>query len=159
MKKITPFLAIIIILNLFIADSKNTVKVDDASVIEIGAYNVRRDNNNNYLIDIYASNNEPIAGLQFEIEGQNFEILNVDGGRAERAGFTFYNGKKGVVLAFSLQGKLITEVDSVYKKMNPLFTVTARKKTDIKSEFKFKTLVAGQKGVKLPSNFVPIYID
>ena len=129
----------------------------DLSVIEIGAYNVRNDKNGDYLIDIYASNKQPIAGIQFELLNEDFEILDALGGRAAHSGFSFYNGKGGIVLAFSLKGKVVSPVDDVYKKVNPLFTLKVNKKNkDRVSVFNFKTLISSQKGVKLDSKFVPI---
>ena len=46
------------------------------SVIEIGGYNVRTSGDGNYLVDIYASNRQTIAGIQFELLEQDFEILD-----------------------------------------------------------------------------------
>lgn len=128
-------------------------------VIEIGAYNVRQNNEGNYLIDIYSTNHKAIAGIQFEVLGEDFDILQVDGGRASRAGFKFYIGKKGVILAFSLEGKTISPVDEMFNKMNPLLTLTVKRNSKKASEFNLKTLIAGEKGVKLESAFTPIVID
>ena len=127
------------------------------SIIEIGAYNVRNDKDGDYLIDIYASNKEPIAGIQFELLGKDFEILDVSGGRAAHSGFSFYNGKGGIILAFSLKGNAVAPVDDVYKKVNPLFTVKVNKSSGKEtSVFNLKTLVSSSKGVALKSKFIPI---
>ncbi len=127
------------------------------SIIEIGAYNVRNDKDGDYLIDIYASNKQPIAGIQFELLGKDFEILDVSGGRAAHSGFSFYNGKGGIILAFSLKGDAVAPVDDVYKKVNPLFTIKINKSSDKEaSVFNLKTLVSSSKGVALKSKFIPI---
>ena len=128
------------------------------SVIEIGGYNIRTSEDGNYLVDIYASNRQPIAGIQFELLEQDFEILDAFGGRAKHSGFSFYNGKGGIILAFSLQGKAISPVEEAYKKVNPLFTVKIKKNNDKVSSLDLKTLVSSQKGVKLDSKFIPVEI-
>ncbi len=133
-------MGLFIIFSCIIGLSTANSVISNESIIEIGAYNIQKDNNGNYLINIYASNDKPIAGLQFEILGEDFEILSVDGGRAKRSGFTFYNSKKGIILAFSLEGKTISPVDDVYKKMNPLLIITAKKRDTIPAELKFKTI-------------------
>ena len=129
-----------------------------SATIEIGGYNVRPSKDGNYLIDIYASNKQPIAGIQFELLGQDFEILDASGGRAAHSGFSFYNGKGGIILAFSLQGKAVLPVEEVYKKVNPLFTITIKKNNDKASVLNLKTLVSSQKGVKLDSRFIPVEV-
>ncbi len=146
--------------SLSISDSVKNSNDDrsEKSVIEIGGYNVRKNDDGNYLIDIYASNNEPIAGVQFELLGQDFKILDTAGGRAAHSGFSFYNGKGGIILAFSLQGKAVLPVEEVYKKVNPLFTITAKKMNNNPSEFNLKTLISSQKGIKIDSRFIPILI-
>ena len=127
------------------------------SIIEIGAYNLRNDKDGDYLIDIYASNKQPIAGIQFELLGEDFEILDVSGGRAAHSGFSFYNGKGGIILAFSLKGNAVAPVDDVYKKVNPLFTIKVNKSIEKEvSVFNVKTLVSSSKGVALKSKFIPI---
>ena len=138
-------------------ESDASLKPASTAIIEIGAYNVRNDKDGDYLIDIYASNRQPIAGIQFELLGEDFEILDASGGRAAHSGFSFYNGKGGIILAFSLTGKAVSPVDDVYKKVNPLFTVKVNKRS-VKEEFIFnlKTLVSSQKGVKLDSKFIPV---
>ena len=137
----------------------NTISNNDQPIIEIGAYNIRQNNEGNYLIDIYSVNHKPIAGIQFKLLGEDFEILKVDGDRASRVGFQFYIGKKGVILAFSLEGKTVSAVDEMFKKMNPLLTLTVKKKSKEASEFNLQTLIAGKKGVKLESTFIPFLID
>ena len=130
-------------------------QVVEDSVIEIEASNIRKQKNH-YLIDIYANNmNKNIAGIQFNLIGEDFTILETSGGLAEKAGFNFYNGSKGVVLAFSLEGKTISNP----KKRNPLFTLKVQKNNKGASEFNIKTLIAGERGVKLESVFSPIVID
>jgi hypothetical protein len=68
-----------------------------ADIIEIRGDNVRKDSEGNYLIDIYAKHNQPIAGIQSEVLGKGSQVLDVSGGKAGDAGFNFYNGEKGKI--------------------------------------------------------------
>lgn len=144
----------------FSEDSSRTTQdslkqVVEESVIEIEASNIRKEKNQ-YLIDIYANNmNKNIAGIQFNLIGEDFTILEASGGLAEKAGFNFYNGSKGVILAFSLEGKTISNP----KKRAALFTLKVQKNNKKPSEFNIKTLIAGERGVKLESIFSSIVID
>ena len=183
------------------------------NVIEIGVSNVKNLGNSEYLIDIYAKNDVPIAGIQFDILGEPFTdqkngkwdrnepfrdvntnsswdegepftdklnnqwdfgepykdvnknnkfdhelftILEVSGGRAEANGLDFHLGNnKGVILAFSMKGNLINE----YKDGNiSLFSIKVRKNTNIPCEFNIQSIIAGQKGVKVASKFLPTVV-
>lgn len=135
----------------------NQTEVD---YIEIGAHNIRQNNEGEYLVDIYANNKEAVAGIQFELLGNDFSIISVDGGRSKNSGFIFHTGlKKGIVLAFSMEGKTIAPTHSLNKRINTVFTIKARKNTKESSIFDVKTLIAAPKGIKLESQFVPIVID
>ena len=132
----------------------------EVNYIEIGAHNIRQNNEGEYLIDIYANNKEAVAGVQFELLGNDFSIISVDGGRSKNSGFIFHTGlKKGIVLAFSMEGKTIAPTHSLNKRINTLFTVKVKKNTKESSIFDVKTLIAAPKGVKLESQFVPVMID
>ena len=94
------------------------------------------------------------------ILGNDFSIISVDGGRSKNSGFIFHTGlKKGIVLAFSMEGKTIAPTHSLNKRINTLFTVKVKKNTKESSIFDIKTLIAAPKGIKLESQFVPIMID
>jgi len=132
----------------------------EVNYIEIGAHNIRQNNEGEYLIDIYANNKEAVAGIQFELLGNDFSIISVDGGRSKNSGFIFHTGlKKGIVLAFSMEGKTIAPTHSLNKRINTLFTVKVKKNTKESSIFDVKTLIAAPKGIKLESQFVPVMID
>ena len=64
----------------------------EVNYIEIGAHNIRQNNEGEYLIDIYANNKEAVAGVQFELLGNDFSIISVDGGRSKNSGFIFHTG-------------------------------------------------------------------
>ena len=156
-------LTLVIVFSCFLSFcfSENTEPIKDPSkqlikkaIIGIEAGNIRK-NKEGYLIDIYANNmNKNIAGIQFELIGEDFTILEVSGGLAETAGFNFYNGARGVILAFSLEGKTISQP----KKRTPLLVLKVQKNNSESSEFKLKTLIAGERGVKLESTFTPLVI-
>ena len=132
----------------------------EVNYIEIGTHNIRQNNEGEYLIDIYANNKEAMAGVQFELLGNDFSIISVGGGRSKNSGFIFHTGlKKGIVLAFSMEGKTIAPTHSLNKRINTLFTVKVKKNTKESSIFDVKTLIAAPKGIKLESQFVPVMID
>ena len=137
------------------SNQEKQIQIVEKPVIDIKANNIRKDKNH-YLIDIYAENmSNSIAGIQFNLIGEDFVIVEVGGGLAEAAGFNFYNGAKGVVLAFSLEGETI----AIPKTRTPLLTLKVQKSNNRASEFNLKTLIAGERGVKLESVFTPIVID
>ena len=128
-------------------------------IIEIRGDNVREDDEGNYLIDIYAKHSQPIAGIQFEVLGKDYQVLDVSGGKAGDAGFNFYNGEKGIILAFSLEGKLINPIQEANEVIAPLLVLKLKKINPNSFEFNLKTLIAGKRGIKLESAFTPIVID
>ena len=135
----------------------NQVEID---YIEIGAHNIRQNNEGEYLIDIYANNKEAVAGVQLELLGDDFSIISVDGGRSKNSGFIFHTGlKKGIILAFSMEGKTIAPTHSLNKRINTLFTIKLKKNTKESSIFDIKSLIAAPKGIKLESKFVPIVVE
>ena len=147
---------------MLISISFGTINTNQAEInyIEIGAHNVRQNNDGEYLIDIYANNKQSIAGVQLEILGGDFSIISVDGGRSKNSGFIFHTGlKKGIILAFSMEGKAIAPTHSLNKRINTLFTIKLNKKVKDSSIFDIKTLIAGPRGIKLESRFIPIVID
>ena len=184
------------------------------SVIDIGVSSVKKLSNGEYLIDIYAKNSVPIAGIQFDILGEPFKdqkngkwdkgekftdlnsniswdeaepfldevnndwdfgepftdlnkndkydnelftILEVTGGRAEKNGFNFHIGKnRGIILAFSMKGNSIApskDLESL-----SLFTIKVKKNSKTPLEFNIHSIIAGQKGVKIDSQFIPTVI-
>ncbi len=190
--------------------------MSNSNVIKLGVGNIDNLGNGEYLIDIYAKNNLPIAGVQFDILGEKFEdrgngrwdtgedfkdingnnkwdngepfmdkannkwdegepfidsnkngrydselftILDVKGGRAGENGFDFRFGKdKGVILSFSMKGDTVEPINTKNKGTLTLLSVKLKKINSTPSEFNMHSIVAGKKGVKLDSYFVPIMI-
>ena len=136
------------------ANQENQVQLIENSIIDIKASNVRK-NRDHYTVDIFADNiDKSIAGIQFNLIGEDFTVIEVNGGLAESAGFNFYNGAKGVILAFSLEGRTI----SASKVKTPLLVLKVQKNIKGSAELNFKTLIAGERGVKLDSKFKSIVI-
>ena len=128
------------------------------NVIQLSGSNVRK-SGDNYLIDIIAKNvNNNIAGLQFEIIDENYSIVEASGGLAASNGFNFYPGSGGVILAFSLEGKTIlaTEKKRNNSAYEPLITLEIKKNTKEPADLMLKTIIAGEKGIKLDSSFLPL---
>ena len=138
------------------AEEQAAISSIKSSNIKISADNIRKQSRT-YLVDIYAKNVQSnIAGIQLELIGEDFKIVEAMGGLAEKAEFNFYNGARGVVLAFSLKGKTISKED---KQKEPLLTLKIVKNNFNAAEFNLKTLIAGERGVKLESTFTPVVID
>ena len=144
---------------------KSDVKSGLSNIVELGAINLRqvktaKDMPKEYLADIYAHNKDIMAGVQLELEGEDFTVLNVEGGRVGDNNFiTHVGSKRGVILAFSMTGKMIAAIDSIDQTKNTLFTLHFKKNVDGPSEFKMKALLANKTGDKLDSNFIPFLID
>ena len=96
--------------------------LDPSRPIEIGVTSI--DNNSNYLLSVYMINHQPVSGIQFDLEPQNFFVVDtVYGGRAEKNGFSLHYNKSGRILGFSLSGSVIPESKSLNKEDNILFEV------------------------------------
>ena len=166
--------------------SSFNIILSNNNLIDIGVESVKSLGSGEYLIDIYAKNSLPIAGIQFDILGENFEdtnankkwdigenfedanengkydselfdMLDVTGGRAEKNGLEFHTGKdKGVILAFSMKGNTIAPTKDL--ESLTLFTIKVKKKSTLPLSFNVRPIIAGQRGVKLESRFIPTVI-
>ncbi|MAV65214.1 MAG: hypothetical protein CMG00_08505 [Candidatus Marinimicrobia bacterium] len=135
-------------------------KIEYSDIVEVGAVNIRKAESGTYMADIYAHNNQIMAGVQFELLGKDFKILKVEGGRVGDGNFITHVGSdKGVILAFSMTGKMISAIDTLDYSKNKLFTLHFKKNIDKPSEFKMKALLAGKTGTKLSANFIPFLVD
>ena len=108
---------------------------------------------NDVIIDIYSINQTSIAGVQFEIEPKGlFTIDSIKGGRCANAGFELYSNKKGVLLGFSLSGKLIPKSKNNNIEDNILFSVYGKKNASLSNQtITLKTTLAGKSGKKINS--------
>ena len=156
-KGLTLFVSFLCFVNF--SFTQETEPKSSLDIIEIRGDNVSKDSEGNYLIDIYAKHSQPIAGIQFEVLGKDYQVLDVSGGKAGDAGFNFYNGEKGIILAFSLEGKLVEPIQEANEAIAPLLVLKIKKINPDPLEFKLQTLIAGKRGIKLESVFIPIMID
>ena len=132
-----------------LAIKKTYVEVGIASIIETK-------DNNNVIIDIYAINKMPIAGIQFEIMPSNlFTIDSISGGRCAQLGFELHSNNKGLLLAFSLRGEEISISKNNIPNRNILFSVYGKKNKVIHNQvIDLKTTLASKMGKKINSKVV-----
>ena len=121
--------------------------------------------------DFTDSNNNKIYDLGEDFVDQNnndlwdselFTILEVSGGRAKKNGLEFYFGeKKGILLSFSMQGNIIEPTNLDNKDDLILLSIRVKKKiiTDSNITFNINPIIAGQRGIKLESGFIPTVIE
>lgn len=152
LKKVLIFFSFIICIESEVKLKKTDSLKSLDNIIQLSGSNIRI-LDDNYLIDIYSKNRfSNIAGLQFETIGQDFSLIKASGGLAESSGFNFYPGSGGVILAFSLEGKIIPS-----KTLDKhLITLEIKKNNTKPSDLKLKTIIAGEKGIKLESIFLPL---
>lgn len=100
----------------------------DAPVVQVGFESVIEQDDGSYLLNIYAINKEPVAGVQFQLMPEGIFIVDsVSGGRCSDAGFMLKSNSKGVIIGFSMQGDVISPSVSNKKEDNILLTVKAKK--------------------------------
>ena len=118
--------------------------------VEVGIASIE-ENNDNVIINIYAINDVPIAGVQFEIEPNDiFSIDSIAGGRCTDLGFQLHSNNKGVLLGFSMTGKEISK--SINKNINDniLFSAYGKKNKDFYNQkINLKTTLAARAGKKI----------
>ena len=133
------------------------IQIADSVVIGINSINK---NHENIIIDVFAINNTPIAGVQLDFDGNELFIIDsVSGGRCQDNKFTMYSNEKNRILAFSMEGNTIPK--SVSKKVyeNSIFKIYGKQKKELVSNdtIRFKSIIAGKKGNKLPSISWPFF--
>ena len=97
-------------------------------IIEVGFESVTEQEDGTYLLNVYAINKEPIAGVQFQLIPEGIFIVDsVYGGRCGDSEFMLKSNSKGVIIGFSMKGDVISSSVSDVKEENILLTVRARK--------------------------------
>ena len=127
----------------------------DSIVVGISSINFDDDR---IIIDMFAINNTPIAGIQLDFDNNDlFLIDSVSGGRCYENKFTMYSNEKGRILAFSMKGNLISNSRSYKESDNSIFKVYGKPKKDffLNDTIRFNSIIAGKKGEKLPSVSLP----
>ena len=104
----------------FASEINNSIVVKP---IQIGIASL--DIKQNHTLSIYMINQEPVSGIQLELEPKGFfAVDSVYGGIAEINGFSLHYNKAGRILAFSMKGNAIPASKSSNKEDNILFNVS-----------------------------------
>ena len=108
-------------------------------------------------INVYALNDTPIAGVQFELNPDDiFQIDSIAGGRCSNIDFTLRSNPKGLMLGFSMSGKMIPVSTSKVPSQNILFTAYGKTIKNVKNRnITLESTIAGKGGVKLDVSSIP----
>jgi len=108
-------------------------------------------------INVYALNNQPIAGVQLEIQPADiFKIDSIGGGRCADIDFTLRSNAKGLMLGFSMSGKMIPVSRNDNPKDNILFTAYGEVLKNVKDKLvTLESTLAGKGGAKLDALSIP----
>ena len=145
---------IIFLLCYVLLGSQNSVM--EKTYAEVGIAAITENNNNNVVIDIFSINEIPIAGFQFEIIPNDlFLIDSISGGICDKLGFELHSNNKGLLLAFSMQGKEVPKSKNNNPEENILFSVYGKKNKDFYSQdITLGTTLASKMGKKVNAKIV-----
>ena len=125
--------------------------------IEIGIESVSENEDGTLDMAVYMYNTIPVAGFQADVLPEElFELQDVSGGLGEEKGFMM-NGGKSTFLGFSIKGDMIPKSKSAFLSDNILCHLTVKPSDEIilPMEISLNPIIAGRKGVKLPSQTSP----
>ena len=108
-------------------------------------------------INVYALNDNPIAGIQLEINPADiFKIDSIGGGRCGDIDFTLRSNPKGLMLGFSMSGNMIPVSSNQNAADNILFTAYGEVIKNVKSKMvTLEATLAGKGGAKLDALSIP----
>ena len=108
-------------------------------------------------INVYALNDNPIAGVQLEINPADiFKINSISGGRCSDIDFTLRSNPKGLMLGFSMSGNMIPVSSNQNVADNILFTAYGEVIKNVKSKMvTLEATLAGKGGAKLDALSIP----
>ena len=108
-------------------------------------------------INVYALNDNPIAGVQLEINPADiFKIDSIGGGRCGDIDFTLRSNPKGLMLGFSMSGNMIPVSSNQNAADNILFTAYGEVIKNVKNKVvTLETTLAGKGGAKLDVLSIP----
>ena len=108
-------------------------------------------------INVYALNDNPIAGVQLEINPADiFKIDSIGGGRCGDIDFTLRSNSKGLMLGFSMSGNMIPVSSNQNAADNILFTAYGEVIKNVKSKVvTLEATLAGKGGAKLDALSIP----
>ena len=131
-----------------IATLPNQIQMGIESIIE---------KNGKVEINVYALNDNPIAGVQLEINPADiFKIDSIGGGRCGDIDFTLRSNPKGLMLGFSMSGNMIPVSSNQNAADNILFTAYGEVIKNVKSKVvTLEATLAGKGGAKLDALSIP----
>ena len=113
--------------------------------------------NGKVKINVYALNNQPIAGVQLEINPADiFKIDSIGGGRCGDIDFTLRSNPKGLMLGFSMSGNMIPVSVNQITADNILFTAYGEVIKNVKNKMvTLEATLAGKGGAKIDALSIP----
>ena len=125
-------------------------QLDSSKPIEIGIESIVSVDSDNYTINVYMINHQPVRGIQLKVSPNNFfQIDSVYGGRVQDSNFEIPYNKEGMILSYSLSGNSIPVSDSAIKDQNILFKVRAKKITPFTGPVSLIPILADSSAKKL----------
>jgi hypothetical protein len=131
-----------------VATLPNQVQLGIESIIE---------KNGKVEINVYALNDQPLAGVQLEINPADiFKIDSIGGGRCGDIDFTLRSNSKGLMLGFSMSGNMIPVSNSKNITDNILFTAYGEVIKNVKNKMvTLESTLAGKGGAKIDALSIP----
>ena len=131
-----------------VATLPNQVQLGIESIIE---------KNGKVEINVYALNDQPIAGVQIEINPADiFKIDSIGGGRCGEIDFTLRSNSKGLMLGFSMSGNMIPVSNNQNITDNILFTAYGEVIKNVKNKMvTLESTLAGKGGTKIDALSIP----
>ncbi|MBC8311891.1 MAG: hypothetical protein H8E72_06260 [Candidatus Marinimicrobia bacterium] len=131
-----------------VATLPNQIQMGIESIIE---------KNGKVEINVYALNDQPIAGVQLEINPADiFKIDSIGGGRCGDIDFTLRSNPKGLMLGFSMSGNMIPVSNNKNAADNILFTAYGEVIKNVKNKMvTLESTLAGKGGAKLDALSIP----
>lgn|GEM_PF-620395 len=131
-----------------VATLPNQVQMGIESIIE---------KNGKVEINVYALNNQPIAGVQLEIQPADiFKIDSIGGGRCADIDFTLRSNTKGLMLGFSMSGNMIPASSNQNAEDNILFTAYGEVIKNVTNKMvTLESTLAGKGGAKIEALSIP----
>ena len=151
----------IILITLAISCSSNKVEsnefiLDPSKPVEVGIESFKKNNTAHEIIAVYMINHQPVSGIQFQIEPNDFFLLDsVYGGRLLDYDFQLHHNPNGKILAFSMSGKTIDPSSSLNKEDNLLFFARGKTIRDFNEKISISPIVASINAEKLECISVP----
>ena len=131
-----------------VATLPNQVQMGIESIIE---------KNGKVEINVYALNDQPIAGVQLEINPADiFKIDSIGGGRCGEIDFTLRSNPKGLMLGFSMSGNMIPASSNQNIEENILFTAYGEVIKNVRNKMvTLESTLAGKGGAKIDALSIP----